>query len=260
MSGILDLDNIEHPDFSAPFHYHQSHEHPFENFQVFGERNSGTNFVRELITRNTGLPHTGDYGWKHGFPVAVAYHPRTLIVWVVRDPLDWTVSMFKSPHKARKSMDLDNFSGFIRSEWDIMVGRNLSTWRREWNATVAPDIGPLECMLERHPITGERFRNVLHMRSWKLLLQRSIHQRETNFLKVNYEYAKANREEFANRVRVIAGLSTSSEIDTVTDRVSGARRDPAIDKLDRTIINDEDLAFIRGQLDLSLEKSLGYTV
>ena len=40
--------------------------------QVFGERSSGTNFVKRLIGRNSVLKPTEEMGWKHGFPQMTA--------------------------------------------------------------------------------------------------------------------------------------------------------------------------------------------
>ena len=41
---------------------------PVGRYQVFGERSSGTNFVKRLVGRNTALIPTEELGWKHALP------------------------------------------------------------------------------------------------------------------------------------------------------------------------------------------------
>jgi hypothetical protein len=87
-----------------------------QNVKLFGERNSGTNFLASLIHANgRGIvqlpvePHEGS-GWKHGFP-DLALHPdqaHTLFVFVVRDLRSWLQSMFKTQyHYACKGTIVD---------------------------------------------------------------------------------------------------------------------------------------------------------
>ena len=92
-----------------------------EDFQVFGERCSGTNALEWLLSHNTTLKPVRDYGWKHGFPVALAYHPSSLIAVIVRDPIDWAISMFNNPHAPHPDVNLSSFSEFIRSDWAMIV-------------------------------------------------------------------------------------------------------------------------------------------
>ena len=114
---------------------------PLDHFQVFGERNSGTNFVSHLIDKNTDLEMVGRYGWKHGFPVAVAYHPRSLIVFVYRDPIDWLVSMYNRPYAASKTVKFSDFSAFLRSEWGSFLRANsFLNWSQKWNATIVDEL------------------------------------------------------------------------------------------------------------------------
>ena len=42
--------------------------HRITRYQVFGERSSGTNFVKRLLGRNTALAPSEGLGWKHGLP------------------------------------------------------------------------------------------------------------------------------------------------------------------------------------------------
>ena len=84
---------------------------------IRGEMSSGTNWIRQLINRNTnllwilkpGLDMDGKYGWKHGY-----WNKRTLddgdrLVVVVRDVFTWLPRMY-AHHGHGKS-----FSDFIRA-------------------------------------------------------------------------------------------------------------------------------------------------
>ncbi len=69
-------------------------------FEVLGERNSGTNFVKATMKRNLALEPSDLLGWKHGFPHMLAVPKRMLVVAVVRGALDWSRSMHAKPWHA----------------------------------------------------------------------------------------------------------------------------------------------------------------
>ena len=85
-------------------------------YQVFGERSSGTNFIKRLIGRNTLLTPTEELGWKHGFPQMTAIPQDTLIVCVTRNAVDWASSMHAKPWHCPPEMQRLTFSDFIRAE------------------------------------------------------------------------------------------------------------------------------------------------
>ena len=59
-------------DFSRTgLHVSRRNGPPPARFQVLGERSTGTNLVKRLVARNTGLHPTEALGWKHGLAQAV---------------------------------------------------------------------------------------------------------------------------------------------------------------------------------------------
>ena len=86
------------PDtFAATGLHVQSGPTPVTRFQVVGERSSGTNYVKRLLGRNTGLKPTEALGWKHGGPQALAIPADLLVVICVRHAGDWARSMHRGP-------------------------------------------------------------------------------------------------------------------------------------------------------------------
>ena len=231
-------------------------DRPFMNFQVFGERNSGTNFVSELIGTNTEMDAVRSYGWKHGFQVAVAFHPRSLIIFVYRDPIDWLVSMYNRPYAAKDCVDFTSFSTFLRSEWATFLRANAQKkWTERWNATIVEGVDGRECAVDRHPLTGKRFKNPLEMRRLKLFGGLSMVNQNCNFIAAPYEMVSKHREEFVQYVRDFAKVG-GGKIDPINQKVSPSRATKRYFK--RNEILHEDFRFIREHLDLELEGMIGY--
>ena len=128
---------------------------PITNFQVFGERSSGTHIVGRFLMRHTQLKIIHDYGWKHGFPAMPAVAPNHLIVVVFRDAENWMRSMHAKPWHCSPRMQRMEFSEFIRARWDGIVDReDAFPWTN--SGTLNMDL-----QLDRHPMTGKRFRNMV---------------------------------------------------------------------------------------------------
>ena len=85
--------------------------------KVFGERNSGTNFVRELIYKNHKQSHhkleiiRGAYydklGWKHGYAPTII-DDEVLTVYIVRELNSWANSMLKKPYEIKINKSTNN--------------------------------------------------------------------------------------------------------------------------------------------------------
>jgi hypothetical protein len=97
----------------------------FTKFTIYGERCSGTNFLRKVIVDNfnlelTHLPNV-DYAWKHFFgheknQAAIQSSTDVVILSIVRNPIDYFVSFFKSPHHQSSERIVD-FETFLTSEF-----------------------------------------------------------------------------------------------------------------------------------------------
>ncbi|WP_299506915.1 sulfotransferase domain-containing protein [uncultured Roseobacter sp.] len=229
------------------------------DFQVFGERSSGTNAVEWLIKENTNLDPVKSYGWKHGFPVALAYHPASLIVLIVRDPIDWVVSMFNNPHAAHKDVNTRDFSAFIRGEWAMFVRPRIDRfWKRPWQMTVRSDVGGQECVFDRDPITGRRFRNVMQMRYAKLSSMLSIRNRETNFCLVKFEDLISDPRPFLQSIRCATAQRPVANFKLLPTDPLNPKGKPAERAMKRDDISEEDYNYLLQELDAETENALGY--
>jgi hypothetical protein len=108
-------------------------ENPITHYTIFGERNSGTNYLTKVMDHNFNLMSTKAFGFKHWYikgigdrgrsntttdmecllPVDNKLADSTLFILIVRDPFSWIESMFNAPHSIRPC-ERHNISRFIR--------------------------------------------------------------------------------------------------------------------------------------------------
>jgi hypothetical protein len=202
---------------------------------------------------------TGQYGWKHGFPVSVGFHPQSLIIFVYRDPIDWLVSMYNRPYAASACVDFSSFSTFIRSEWgSYLRAQSYKNWSQKWNATIVKGLDGAECALDRHPITGERFRTPMELRTVKLQSGLSMANRGCNFVAVSYENVRQNKEAFVEFIKTFAHVSGPDDFDSIIETVSPTTATKR--QFQKAQILSSDMEYVLDRLDHKLEQTLGYTV
>ena len=88
-----------------------------KQIKLFGERNSGTNFITQLLTQNikgvdlcSGI-YNGGTGWKHGAPKLNLFKniKNTLFIFIIRDLEPWLKSMYVTPYHLIKSTTINSF-------------------------------------------------------------------------------------------------------------------------------------------------------
>ena len=115
-------------------------------FKIYGERNSGTNFLTHLLKSNFGDKYVFEdhldlntsicYYWKHGYPdnSLNKVNEKIVNIFIIRDLRKWLVSMYYNPY----SLDFDNktrsFEYFIQQKHKVelqngQVIKNQSTSR-----------------------------------------------------------------------------------------------------------------------------------
>ena len=225
-----------------------------DNFQVLGERSSGTNFVKLLIKRNLTLEPTNALGWKHGFPHMLAIPGDTLLICVFRNALDWVLSMHAKPWHANQHMQRMPFSEFLRAPWDSVVDRpgyfGLQAGARDLGEALQHD---------RHPITGQVFPNLLVMRNAKAASLVGCTNRSANVVLVQYESVVAEPALFLATLADAFDIKRPDQIRAI-DRRLGSRFRPAVgDRPDAPAkLSPEDHRFVLSQLDRAMESSIGY--
>lgn len=88
-----------------------------KNIKIFGERNSGTNFLEYLIERNIKdiniypSHYSCGTGWKHGFPRIRLFKKlnSTLFIFIIRDLESWVKSMYFNPYSYKTPNNINDF-------------------------------------------------------------------------------------------------------------------------------------------------------
>lgn len=233
---------------------------PPRRFQVLGERASATNLVRKLIEKNIAIRHSGAMGWKHAVPRMGVIPADFLVVVAVRNAESWALSMHKRPWHLAPQLQENDFSSFIRSPWHGVVDR-VSDF-----GDLHPDVrdGARGQILQydRHPITGRPFDNLFQMRNVKLAAHLGLLNRGCNLMLVKAETVQADPEGFVARVSDHLSLPMKGDAFRGVTRRLGNRFKLSVDADVRgetpKEMSAEDRAFMRGALDLDLERVLGY--
>lgn len=222
--------------------------------QVFGERSSGTNFVKRLIGKNTALTPCEEHGWKHGFAQMTGIGADTLIVGCVRNVPDWLRSMHSKPWHCPPAMQEMAFSDFIRAPWATIIDRPRYFPGAERLNTVGQ---PLQ--QDRDPLTGAMFDNILQLRSAKAAGLLSYRNRGCNLVLARLEAVQADPEAFLNRLCTRFDLPAVNEVKPVVKRL-GAKFKPSVDARPAPPkqISAADLTFAASQLNPKVEAELGY--
>jgi hypothetical protein len=245
---------IDHSFRETGWHITLRHAPP-RRFQVFGERSSGTNFVKRLIGRNTPLSPIEDLGWKHGFPAMTAIPSDVAIVCAVRDARAWALSMHAKPWHCPPSLQALPFSAFLRAQWVTIADRKRYFPQVEAFGGQGQPLQP-----DRHPITGLPFDNLFAMRQAKMLGLLSFQQRGCTVVLCRMEAVQNDQRGFLSALHKSLGLpSEHSDLRPVHKRLGSkflASHEPR--PATPPSFPTEDLTVLRANLDLGIEAALGY--
>lgn len=235
--------------------------------QIYGERNSGTNYLASLLKKNVlNCPEIGfKYGWKHGFikekELKKGHLEEVLFILIFKDPYAWISSMHEKPHHAPQLYNMD-FTNFIRSEWACYFGKNY----RQRAETLA--INPLdpkdEIFIERHPVTKDRIENVVHLRNEKNKSFLSLDSRVPNVKYLRYEDLYVEPVNVLTEILYEYNISVEEKFENSTGylgknpKVTWERKQYYDDKKFLDKYSLEDLNFVNSILDFELEKKIGY--
>lgn len=228
---------------------------------VFGERNSGTNHVTELVRRN--FPALADspadrigrfgfrYGWKHAFPQMLAAPLTTLAIGVFREPEAWVRSMHRRPWHADVKLRGLPFHEFIRAQWVSRVDE------ANFGVTEGDPFINAELQWDRHPLTGERFANICALRVAKNAGFLSLPRRFGNCILVRHEDVANDPERFVQTIHERFNVPRSAQFVPVTSR-RGRPSEGPFEPAEHEPLSDGDREFLWGQLDQQQEAILGY--
>lgn len=228
---------------------------PPQRFQVFGERSSGTNFVKRLIGRNTPLTPIEALGWKHGFPQMTAIPRDVAVVCSVRDARNWSLSMHARPWHCPPAMQALPYDAFIRAEWATIADRKRYFPQV---AELGGEGAPLQH--DRHPVTGRAFTNLFALRRAKLAALLSYLRRDCTVVFCRMEAVQDAPETFLQALRSAFDLPAPEQGYRPVIKRLGSKFKPAVASRPETpeTVPPVDLAFLRTQIDQDQETVLGY--
>jgi hypothetical protein len=88
------------------------------NIKIYGERNSGTTFLKKLLSKNLLNVNIEDgifknrMGWKHSFlykKIVKKFKRDTLFIFLIRDLESWLKSMYKNPYHIERRRNIKEF-------------------------------------------------------------------------------------------------------------------------------------------------------
>ncbi len=94
-----------------------------EGIKVFGERNSGNNYIMHLLDKNLDLKYTTrepsinkTLGWTHGKPLVYGQDvlDKILFLFIFKNPYSWLLS-FKEKTHTKQTFKKTNFFGFLQT-------------------------------------------------------------------------------------------------------------------------------------------------
>jgi hypothetical protein len=116
-----------------------------KRIKIFGERNSGTNFLFQLLHSNIkdielcSPYYKGGTGWKHGIPRLDLFENMihdTLFVFIIRDLESWLKSMYNEPYHLIKSTNIESFLNKKMKSCDERKDHDVNIYQEEMNKTI----------------------------------------------------------------------------------------------------------------------------
>ncbi|MEO9894908.1 MAG: hypothetical protein ABJD13_00820 [Paracoccaceae bacterium] len=230
-------------------------DHPITQFQVIGERSSGTNFTKRLLGRNTDLTPTEALGWKHGAPGAFAIPPNLAVILCVRRADDWARSMHAKPWHTSPALQALEFPDFLRASWDTRLDRPRYFGDTLLDGTRGQPLQP-----DRDPITGAQFENLFALRQSKMRAMLSYVGRDCTFVLLRMEQAVSHPETTLDALLTSFGQpARTTPFNPVVKRL-GSKFKPAIGHRPQTPkhMDPDDMAFLHMSIDTKMEAALGY--
>lgn len=239
------------------------------HYQIFGERCSGTNFLKCLVLQNLlnddgPLIFSDEYGHKHyprWFEQPLEFYnglekkytfqgsENVLFIVIFRNPYDWLRSINKEPFDVAENLKSLPFSKFIRSTWRI----------NKKDKALKPQIDE-NPYLDCNPEDGAFFDNVMKLRTAKIKTMLEIKNRVNNIYFINYETLRDYPVDVLKEMAHIFNLQLQEHYEPVIYRRGYKKQGVLYKKKEYQAISVEDLDFINTQLDSLVENSIGYSL
>lgn len=215
------------------------------DFNIKGERCTGTNYLQKLIEINLGCPYIPNTGWKHGYTRFCAIDATVstfLTIVISRNVIDWIRSFYTSPHHLPNT-DTGRWNNGSRPSFSDFI-------RQQVYPTGSEVVGDV------HPFYLRSPNNVLELRNWKTEHFLCLSNVLPNVHYVKYE------DLIADPARVIAEINDRwFGVDYQFKNWTKYKYNDWNYKPKKYFtIRDENLAFIRDNINWDLEAKMGYTL
>jgi hypothetical protein len=217
---------------------------------ILGIQSSGTSFIESLILSNIEAVSVrnrvdgGHFVWKHGFveDATITECKECIFIHVHRNPYDWLRSIKKHSFHMYRSLYEMPFSSWLRAPWRKIYNHSGKVFE------------------EINPETGKQFDNVIQLRNSKLKHFKALETRVPNFYSVAYEAVKNDPESFLSKIASLFSLQRKAQYTPIIfyRGKEGEKQHLLYKEKTYQDFTSEDLEFINSQLDLELEKLLGY--
>jgi len=237
---------------------------PITKVFIIGERCSGTNYTTDLVINNFYLNKIG-IGHKH-FPPwyelpmkCYLGDPRyytfedvddCLFIVIFRDPYDWMRSFYAKPYHADCSLKRISFSEFIRAPW-----------RFKQNDCVMQKEFAFNSFVDKDPVDGSEFENILKLRTAKIKTMLLIRDRAPNVYYINYEIVRDYPQEVLAEISTLFNVIPTSSYKPIVYQCKGGKiKAKTYEEKTYAPISNEDLIYINSQLDPEVEGKINYTL
>lgn len=173
--------------------------------RIFGERNSGTNFMEQLCTNNftcqtiksLGYPSGHVDEWKHGEPAIDMYgdNKHILYIFIFRDLESWLKSFFNYQWHVKK---IDNFDTFLTAKQAI--GGYIEYNGQTGKYVNETDIG----------------KDIFEIRYQKCLMLLDFFNKLPNVVQVNLTYVQNNVKYFVDIVSSAFSIGRKPKFDPIS--------------------------------------------
>lgn len=249
---------LEAQEVQYSLYAHSNRNVPINSLQIFGERNSGTKYLAELLIKNfPKLQAFQTFGHKH-FPAWYAFpfegqpvsqkeyslegSDSFLFVIIFRHPFDWLASMNSHPYHAGYGFQNQPIERFATLPWQIH-DQDYDFIQR----------------LDRNPANGQLFNNILKLRTARIENMLLIKDKVRNVYYINYETVRDHPEAVVQEIASIFDLALEAAFIPITHTVT-------FDPNEKSEFHSKPpykpnfllKQYILSQLDLDLERSIGY--
>lgn len=236
-----------------------------DKFTIYGERCSGTNFLRETFIKNFNLQYLNkafcddvvNDDNKHFFCKENPFYKddTVLHIGIVRDPVEWMDSFFSTPwhvsENNKKSIYHFLFHEFY-SVYDDSFGNTVTE--------VYPDYINQEILEDRNYITGNRYKNIFELRKYKNdYLIHAMPQYVKHYVLVIYEDLRDHYEETLLRIQKQFNIPMKNSCILQNNQYKNLK-DTTFVKKDINHLTKDLIETIYEFVDKEQEEKLGYNI